>query len=338
MGITVAYAISSFGQIVIYLIIMITKNWREQILYFLGIPSIILCAFSFFIIDDQPRFLILKDTKKCIQMLNKISQVNKTSEYMQSIQLREISTQQENSGKDLSKKYTYIDLFIYKSQLKIVIPLTLAMLFLNTLYYGSQLSLDSVGFTFQENCLYVGISELLGYFLSNYICQRFKRKRYGILTILITSIFLILCGIFEVPLSCLDKNCYQKNLQMIFTCFARFIVSFSFSFILIQIGEAYPTTLKAIGYGFSTGFSFLGGVVSPYIIDLSNKNDFNPIISLALVGILSCVSLFFSQETFGKPDVQNIPELTRQILQSDGLQNLEIQKNKQKNINNIQTQ
>lgn len=111
------------------------------------------------------------------------------------------------------------------------------------------------------------------------------------------------------------------------------------SFVLIQIGEAFPVTLKSIGYGFVTGlstvgktlisnssfscltnqsdFNFLiplfssltGSILSPYLQNFSEYIHISPLYSLAVVGMLSCISILFSKETFKQPDVSDIPEL-----------------------------
>ncbi|KAL4483578.1 hypothetical protein ABPG72_016859 [Tetrahymena utriculariae] len=311
MGITVAYAISSLGQISIYFIIMITENWRYQILYFFAIPSAALWLLSFFLIDDQPRFLILKNKEKCVEVLKRIASANGKECPITVDNLK--SPNQENNlsqveSQQSKKKYTYYDLFAYKSQRIILFPLMFALFFLSSLYYGTQLSLDSVGFTFQQNCLYIGISELVGYLASDRICSKLRRRKWGIITLFVTSCFLILDAIFKVPNDCTNE-CYQKDLQMVFTCLARFIVSFSFSFLLIQIGEAFPVTLKSIGYGFITAFSNIGNVISPYLQNLAIEIEIDPLYILGIVGMLSCICIFLSKETFQQPDIQDIPEL-----------------------------
>jgi hypothetical protein len=47
---------------------------------------------------------------------------------------------------------------------------------------------------------------------------------------------------------------------------SRFIVSFSFSFMVIWISELFPTTVRSAGMGIVFGLGLSGGAISPYVV------------------------------------------------------------------------
>lgn len=46
---------------------------------------------------------------------------------------------------------------------------------------------------------------------------------------------------------------------------ARFVISFSFSFMIIWLNELYPTSIRSVGVGFIAAVGFLGAWFTPYI-------------------------------------------------------------------------
>ena len=67
----------------------------------------------------------------------------------------------------VSKKYTIIDLFRYRSMLKITIPLMMGYFAIYVSYFGSILALQSLGGNMYINAIYIDICELAIYLLAS---------------------------------------------------------------------------------------------------------------------------------------------------------------------------
>ena len=139
-------------------------------------------------------------------------------------------------------------------------------------------------------------------------------------------------------------------MQIFLASFARFIVAFTFSFMMIWANELYPTTgnflkislVRSSGLGIVFGFGLIGGYVSPYIVEGSKNvaSSINPVITLGVIGLVFIVNFcfgvdflyrrykaykmipsppyiyctipaFFLKETLGEPLKDEIKEMTR---------------------------
>mmetsp|Transcript_11344 Transcript_11344/g.1017 ORF Transcript_11344/g.1017 Transcript_11344/m.1017 type:complete len:80 (-) Transcript_11344:205-444(-) len=75
--------------------------------------------------------------------------------------------------------------------------------------------------------------------------------------------------------------------------FARFIISFTFGFIVLWANELFPTTIRSVGMGIFFGIGIIGGFLSPFLVDLSYEIGISPIITIAIIGILGSISVAF---------------------------------------------
>lgn len=73
--------------------------------------------------------------------------------------------------------------------------------------------------------------------------------------------------------------------------FARFIISFTFGFIVLWANEIFPTTIRSVGMGVFFGIGIIGGFLSPFLVDLSYEigiiynyiNKYNIILFLLII-------------------------------------------------------
>jgi hypothetical protein len=78
---------------------------------------------------------------------------------------------------------------------------------------------------------------------------------------------------------------------------------------VIWTTELYPTTVRSAGMGIVFGIGLSGGALSPYVVELAEKMEINPLILIGVIGITGTISAFFLTETKDKPLLNEIKEL-----------------------------
>ncbi|KAL4465356.1 hypothetical protein ABPG72_016757 [Tetrahymena utriculariae] len=303
IAVILLYVLWSVNEMQYIWVFKVIPNWKWCTFICFTAPMCILTIFPFFFIRDSPRYLYQKSRQKCLQALNYIAEFNKR-EKLSEYELKE-------EGRNDDRIYSYLDLFRYRSQRNATIFMMILFISPHILYYGIQVSLDQIGSSFEENSLYIGIGEFIGYVTSDLISHRVARKKGTFFSLLITCTLCISFIFFQIPESCKnsDQSCWQKPFQSFMAALSRCIVSLTFSLMVLLCGETYPTTLKSVGYGFNFAIGMIGSFLSPYIVDLSNKLGIIPIVSLGVLALIGCVAVCFLKETLNQPLLQEVPEL-----------------------------
>jgi len=102
----------------------------------------------------------------------------------------------------MSVEYNYLDLFRYKSQRANTIIISVIFLFVNFLYQGTQIVLNTVGGSFGMNSFYVGLGELFGFAFSDLIADRIPRRLGIFYSFSVTSLICISFVLFPLPKDC----------------------------------------------------------------------------------------------------------------------------------------
>ncbi|EAR98022.1 MFS transporter (macronuclear) [Tetrahymena thermophila SB210] len=303
VGVILLQVVWSLNEIQYIWMIDVLPNWKWCTFFFFTLPFCILNIYPFTFLHDSPRFLYSKNRQKCLKTLNYIAKVNK-KEQISNEELTDVAIKYD-------KIYSYLDLFRYKSQRVNTILLNILFVTPHVLYYGIQVSLDQLGSSFGYNSLIIGISELVGYFISNLISHKYPRKLGTFFTILVTCLISISFYFYSIPSSCSSESdtCWQKIFQSVMLALARCVVSVTFSVVIIWCGESYPTTLRSVGFGLSFAYGYFGSFLAPYVVDTSNRIGINPMVSLGVLTLSGCVAALFLKETIGQPIQQDIPEL-----------------------------
>ncbi|EAR83681.1 MFS transporter (macronuclear) [Tetrahymena thermophila SB210] len=284
----------------------VLPNWRWNMLAFYTIPFSCCIIFAFKWIHDSPRYLYQKNRSRCLQNLNLIATVN---------QKEQISDKQLQVYKGkMSKQYNYLDLFSYPSQRSSTIVISIVFLFVNFLYQGTQVVLNTVGSSFGENSLYVGIGELFGFAFSDLISHRIPRRMGIFYTLGATCIICMSFYFYPIPQYCESDQatCWQKYLQGFMVSLARAITSLTFGLELLLCGELYPSTLKSLGYGMNLAVGYFGTFLAPSSIDWAKENGFTPIVFIGFVSFVGNFITLFSKETLNIQAPLDIPEELQQ--------------------------
>ena len=90
----------------------------------------------------------------------------------------------------------------------------------------------------------------------------------------------------------------------------KFAISGSFCIVYIFAAELFPTEVRCIGIGFCAMMGNLAGLITPFILLLSNFDglEFVPYLIFGLLAFVAGFLVIFLPETTGKPILRTIEE------------------------------
>ena len=97
----------------------------------------------------------------------------------------------------------------------------------------------------------------------------------------------------------------------------RFCITGVYTSFYIYFMESYPTPLRSLGFGLNSTFGNLAGIVSPIIIEFTNK--YLLYLVFAILSGINIFLTFFLKETVGKPMLETIEELEVPNIDKDNL-------------------
>ena len=179
----------------------------------------------------------------------------------------------------------------------------------NTLvYYGLSFNVDALSGNLYVNNAINGLVELLSYIMCILLMDILGRKT-------MTSGLMIIGGIVCLASMTLREYSDEDTLWMLelakwLSFGGKFAISGSFCVIFVFAAELYPTEVRSIGVGFTSGIGRIGGIVAPFIILLQDKDGLSyvPYLIFGISGILSGIWTLALPETNKKPILQNINE------------------------------
>lgn len=97
----------------------------------------------------------------------------------------------------------------------------------------------------------------------------------------------------------------------------RFCITSVLMTLYVYSMENYPTPIRSLGFGLNSAFGNIAGILSPLIIEFSNKYILYAI--FAGLTVINIILTFFLKETVGKPMLETIEELDVSNLQKEKL-------------------
>ena len=97
----------------------------------------------------------------------------------------------------------------------------------------------------------------------------------------------------------------------------RFCITSVLMTLYVYSMENYPTPIRSLGFGLNSTFGNIAGILSPLIIEFSNKYILYAI--FAGLTVINIILTFFLKETVGKPMLETIEELDVSNLQKEKL-------------------
>ena len=176
-------------------------------------------------------------------------------------------------------------------------------------YYGLSLNVESLSGNMYTNNAINGFVELLSYVMCMFCLNRIGRRW-------MTSGLMIIGGVACLSALVLNEYGIKENtvwmlqLSKWLSFTGKFAISGAFCVIFIYAAELYPTEVRTIGIGFTSGIGRIGGIIAPFIIMLQDTNGLSyvPYLIFGLLAIVSGVCTLALPETTGKPILQTIEE------------------------------
>ena len=157
------------------------------------------------------------------------------------------------------------------------------------------------------NWIAMNMIELPAQFVCYIVISRYGRR-------LTTSVTLVLVG-FILLLTCLDSIDFVAKLEwfkLVLFVLAKFIITQSYSAVILHAPELFPTNLRSFGYGISLFSGKVTACISPMISIYLGK--IYPILPSIIYGIISVVCGFISlyvPETLNRPLPNSIEDVIK---------------------------
>ena len=157
------------------------------------------------------------------------------------------------------------------------------------------------------NWIAMNMIELPAQFVCYIVISRHGRR-------LTTSVTLVFVG-FILLLTCLDSIDFVAKLKwfkLVLFILAKFIITQSYSAVILHAPELFPTNLRSFGYGISLFSGKVTACLSPMISIYLSK--INPILPSIIYGIISVVCGFISlyvPETLNRPLPNSIEDVIK---------------------------
>jgi len=164
--------------------------------------------------------------------------------------------------------------------------------FVNSLvYYGLSLNTSNLGGDPYVNFFISAAVEIPAYIFCQ-LALMYMGRRWPLSGTMLLGGIALLCTM-AVPE---ELNWISITLAM----FGKFCISASFAIIYVFSGELYPTIIRNVGVGTGSFFARVGGVIAPYIGQLSDYGKVIPLIVFGSLSLLAGLLVLFLPETKGK--------------------------------------
>ena len=209
--------------------------------------------------------------------------------------------EQKESSNNLSKKQTINvwSLFKYPSIRYRFLILNIVWVATKASFNGMAIASKSLSGNFYLNIIILFIIESIGYYVTGKLTDIKKLGRKGTLWIeygLIIIVFILLASINLNTSGSLILYCIAR-----FCCAGFDIIYYTYTL------ELYPTPIRSLAFGINIGFGSAGSISAPYLLEFLKNWQF--LVFLDALCVISAIGLIFLPETVGKPMVESIKEL-----------------------------
>ena len=278
-------------------------NWKAMLIW-CSLPSLVVWIGTLIFIKESPRFLIATNRiQEGVDVLNYMSSVNNADSH-QAISDSEIEELQ-NWQRDLFSEAQDVNIkaLIEPKHKRTTILLSLMWFTLNFAFYGMTFILPFIlakletsqqgGPQGLDGILYTIAGEVPSVLIGIYIIEKesFGRKGTTFYSALITVFLFIIASFSSV------------SMLIALLTIGRMFLKLSFSIMYPMTTEFYPTTIRTVGLGFTSGIGRLGSSIMPIIlIELLDIDVMLPILSFGLIMSLHVFAAYMLPfDTRGKP-------------------------------------
>ncbi|XP_061193456.1 organic cation transporter protein-like [Saccostrea echinata] len=293
-GVVIEYFFA-IGLVILCLIGYLIRDWKYNEIA-VSVPSALLLSY-WWLLPESPRWLInrgkYEEAKVIIRKIAKRNKVEVTDKQLDSLECDETATGQ------LWHLFTSRVLFVR------TIIIFLNWCVVSMVYYGLSLNSGNLAGDFYLNFFLTGLVEFPAYTLCLVLLDRIGRKKLHCACMVLGGLACI-STIFTVLY--IGKS-HQMYTTVILAMIGKIGAAAAFAVIYVWSAELYPTVVRNVAMGASSSCARIGGMVSPYVADLSLIVDghFGQALPLVVFGgasILAGLLSLILPETLGA----NLPE------------------------------
>ncbi|XP_022293454.2 organic cation transporter protein-like [Crassostrea virginica] len=293
-GIVIQYFIA-LGMVLQCLVGYLIREWKYNAII-VSAPAALLLSY-WWLFPESPRWLInrgnLEDAKVIIRKMAIRNKVEITEKQLDSLECDETATGQ------LWHLFTSRVLFVR------TLVIFVNWCVVSMVYYGLSLNSGNLAGDFYLNFFLTGLVEFPAHTLCLVLLDRTGRKKLLCACMVLGGLACI-CTIFTVLY--VEKR-HQMYTTVILAMLGKIGAAAAYAVIYVWSAELYPTVVRNVGMGASSSCARIGGIVSPYIFDLSTIVDgrFGQALPLVVFGVSSVLAGLLSlilPETLGA----NLPE------------------------------
>ncbi|KAK6195567.1 hypothetical protein SNE40_000971 [Patella caerulea] len=237
---------------------------------------------GWFVVPESLRWLATKDRIiEGREVLEKIARFNGTAvpenaEYI----LRKVA-QIERVNNEGGKKYTYIDIYRGWTMFKTSFCLQFIWCTCSAVYYGLSFGISNFSGNFYFNFFLINFIEILTVFPELFLLGKIGR-RY-------TCAFLLFTAVTACIITLIVQEVYNVSKSSIITGLsltAQILINAAWVALTLLTGESYPTVIRYVGFGGCSMMARIGGMVAPFIFNLSS----NRMVPYIIMGVMITVS------------------------------------------------
>ncbi|XP_067674641.1 organic cation transporter protein-like [Haliotis asinina] len=284
------------GMLLMSAVAYFIRDWQNYVLTLACAPVLFLSYW--WLMPESPRWLMSKGRfKEAEVIIRKFAKYNKTTVPENMFDGKYVEEAKAPRGK-LSELLTHRTLAIR------CFILSFHWAVCSLTYYGLTLNVTNLSGNVITNFVLSALVEVAGYLLTLFLLDRIGRKWLH-------------CGFFlGGGLACLATifpvlyaGDEAKWTLVLLSLIGKMGASGAFATVYIYTAEVYPTPVRNVGLGAGSMCSRIGGVISPYIVDLGIlvEGGFGEALPLMVFGgaaVLAGVLTFFLPETLN----QDLPE------------------------------
>lgn len=287
----------TFSLLVLDLLAYLIRDWRTLAIV-CGVPAIPV-VLGWFITRESPRWLVLKgkiDEAKVI--LERVAKVNGKEMPIEPLHYEPDKPVRMGDLRDLFMSWK----MAHKTLLSWYLWFVSGMV-----YYGVSLSTPNVGGNMYMNFFLTSFIEVFCLPFIVWSSNRFGRKKIIVWSLILAA----LSSVGSVLLTTEDNS--NKGMligKIIFSMiFAKIFITIAFDLAYVYSAELFPTVVRNIGMGTSTGAARVGAFCSPYIIYLENVHIILPYAVMGVNALLCGVLCLTLPETANQPTLETIEAL-----------------------------
>ncbi|KAL7648375.1 UNVERIFIED_CONTAM: hypothetical protein RMT77_000281 [Armadillidium vulgare] len=280
------------GVSLVSLLSWLIADWKYM-LWALNLPSAIFFLF-WWLIPESPRFLLSKDKiPKFKKIMTKIAKCN-GKKIGPDFETLVVIAQEEEKKKKVPFTMVLKSFALIKHLVLLSIALSLAFMF----YTGISLNLHNMTGNMFLNYFMLTIFELPGILFGHWSSAYFGRRLSAVFFQSLATINII------IPVFFLDSPWTVS----LFCSISKMFSGSTYVCVYKQIGELFPTPLRASAYGVTGVIALAATVIVPSIIAIGHDSKATPYYFLCGFVLLQTITVSFLPETLGLPYPQTIKE------------------------------